>query len=98
MALAHICLKSSSASCLSLSLASSTEEDVDSVEVDMMGTRGHPKMEKSSTKVQASVQEGRKCSGSHVGHLVYTKVTCSRSRCLLEQRVDQEKCKDMQAD
>ena len=46
MALAHICLKSSSASCLSLSLAS-TEEDVDSVEVDMVGTRGHPKTERS---------------------------------------------------
>ena len=63
-----------------------------------MGTRGHPRMEKSSTKVQVSMQEGRKCSGSHVWYLVYTKVTCSRSRCLLEQRVDQEKCKDMQTD
>ena len=42
MALAHICLKSSSASCLSLSLASSTEEDEESEEDDMVGTKGHP--------------------------------------------------------
>ena len=59
MALAHICLKSSSASCLSLSLALSSEEDEDSVEDDIVGTRGHPKTEKTVvSKFLANLHEG----------------------------------------